>query len=100
MWVGFALITLIEFSATWIAILLSRFKCLEYLELTIIFWVARHMIWESSSAVAIDLNKLKNYNTAVPVGLDITPAGAAERQTRRQNRLSSCRLLRPDALRG
>lgn len=73
-------ITLIGFAASWIAMLLHRFRWLGYLGLAIIFWVALHMIWQGSRAVAIDLGKVETYNAVAPAAVDITPDEMTERK--------------------
>jgi YjbE family integral membrane protein len=72
-------ISLTGLAASWIARLLHRFRWIGYLGLAIVVYVALHMIWEGSRAVAIDLGKTGAYNAAMPRPLDIKPGEVAKR---------------------
>jgi YjbE family integral membrane protein len=75
-------ITLMGMAATWIAKLLHRFRWLGYLGLAIVFYVALHMVWEGHRAVAMDLQKVADYNAHAPRALAITPKEVAEHRDR------------------
>jgi YjbE family integral membrane protein len=66
-------ITLMGVAATWIAKLLHTYKWLGYIGLVIVLFVAARMIWEGSRNVAIDLQRVEAYNSAVPTAFAITP---------------------------
>jgi YjbE family integral membrane protein len=72
-------ITLTGLAASWIAKLLHRFRWIGYVGLAIVIWVAGHMIWEGTRAVAIDTGQTHLYNRAMPDVLDIHPSEAAKR---------------------
>jgi YjbE family integral membrane protein len=67
-------ITLTGLAASWIAKLLQRFPWIGYLGLVIVIWVAGHMIWDGTRAVAIDTGQTHLYNRAMPNALDIHPS--------------------------
>jgi YjbE family integral membrane protein len=71
-------ITLMGVAASWIARLLHRFRWLGYLGLAIVLWVSLHMLWEGSRNVAIDMNRVADYNRVAPAVLAITPQEIAE----------------------
>jgi YjbE family integral membrane protein len=73
-------ITLMGVAASWIARLLHRFRWIGYLGLAIVVYVAGHMIWEGTRAVAIDTGQTARYNAAMPHPLDISPREAAKRK--------------------
>jgi YjbE family integral membrane protein len=73
-------ITLMGLAASWIARLLHRFRWIGYLGLLIVLYVAAHMIWEGSRAVAIDTGQTQPYNKVMPQPLDITPQERAGRK--------------------
>jgi len=71
-------ITLTGLAASWIARLLHRFRWIGYFGLAVVIWVAGHMIWDGTRAVAIDTGHTHLYNDAVPDALDIHPAEIAK----------------------
>src|SRR5512143_225108 len=75
-------ITLMGVAASWIARLLHRFRWIGYLGLAIVLYIAGHMIWEGTRAVAIDTGQTARYNAAMPHPLDISPREAAKRKGR------------------
>jgi YjbE family integral membrane protein len=77
---GLALsVTLTGLAAAWIAKLLHSRPWLAYLGLVIVFYVALHMTWEGSRAVAMDLGGTKEFNAIAPDWADIKPAEIAKR---------------------
>ncbi|HEY3950412.1 TerC family protein [Phenylobacterium sp.] len=75
-------ITLTGLAATWIAKLLHRLPWIAYIGLVIVIWVAGHMIWDGTRAVAIDTGQTHLYNRAMPDALDIHPSEVTKRKTR------------------
>ncbi len=75
-------ITLTGLAASWIAKLLHRFPWIGYIGLAIVIWVAGHMIWDGTRAVAIDTGQTHLYNRAMPDELDIHPPEVAKHKAR------------------
>jgi len=75
-------ITLTGLAASWIAKLLHRFRWIGYVGLAMVIYVACHMIWEGTRAVAIDTGETRVYNKAMPGPLDIKPAEVAKRRAK------------------
>jgi YjbE family integral membrane protein len=73
-------ITLTGLAASWIAKLLQRFPWIGYIGLAIVIWVAGHMIWDGTRAVAIDTGQTHLYNRAMPDALDIHPSEVVKRK--------------------
>ena len=73
-------ITLTGLAASWIAKLLQRFPWIGYIGLAIVIWVAGHMIWDGTRAVAIDTGHTHLYNRAMPDALDIHPSEVVKRK--------------------
>jgi len=67
-------ITLVGVAASWIAMLLHRFRWLGYVGLIIVAGVAGRMIWEGHRQVLIDVHQVAAYNQVMPGFLDIGPA--------------------------
>ena len=75
-------ITLTGLAASWIAKLLHRFPWIGYVGLIIVIWVAGHMIWDGTRAVAIDTGQTHLYNRAMPDRLDIHPPEIQQRRSK------------------
>jgi len=75
-------ITLTGLAASWIAKLLHRFPWIGYVGLAIVIWVAGHMIWDGTRAVAIDTGQTHLYNRAMPDAFDIHPSEVDKRKAR------------------
>jgi YjbE family integral membrane protein len=73
-------ITITGLAASWIAKLLHRFPWIGYIGLVIVIWVAGHMIWDGTRAVAIDTGQTHLYNRAMPDALDIHPSEVVKRK--------------------
>ncbi|MGZ3404319.1 MAG: TerC family protein [Phenylobacterium sp.] len=73
-------ITLTGLAAGLIARLLQRLPWIGYIGLVIVIWVASHMIWDGTRAVAIDTGQTHLYNRAMPNALDIHPDEVLKRQ--------------------
>jgi YjbE family integral membrane protein len=73
-------ITLTGLAASWIAKLLHRLPWIGYIGLAIVVWVAAHMIWDGTRAVAIDTGQTHLYNRAMPDALDIAPSEVVKRK--------------------
>ncbi len=73
-------ISITGLAASLIARLLHRFRWISYIGLAIVVYVALHMVWEGARTFAIDTNRIRAYNAAVPRPLDITPAEIAKRK--------------------
>lgn len=71
-------ITLMGVAATWIAKLLHRFRWLGYVGLVIVLGVSVRMIWEGHRNVVVDVDRVAQYNSIMPLALGITPAEMAE----------------------
>ncbi len=78
-------IILMGVAANIVAKLLNRFRWIGYVGLGIVLWVAMHMVWEGHRAVAIDLNKVAQYNALAPgVIADISPRELEDRKRERK----------------
>lgn len=75
-------ITLTGLAATWIAQLLHRARWIGYVGLSIVIYVALHMIWDGTRTVAIDTGATPVYNATMPDRLDIKPDEVTKRKTR------------------
>jgi YjbE family integral membrane protein len=75
-------ITLTGIAASWIARLLHRLPWIGYIGLVIVIWVAGHMIWDGTRAVAIDTGQTHLYHRAMPDALDIHAPEIAKHKER------------------
>ena len=70
-------IALMGLAASWIARLLHRWRWIGYVGLAVVVYVALHMIWDGYRGVMIDMNRVEQYNAAMPAPLQISPAEIA-----------------------
>lgn len=72
-------IVLMGVAANAVSRLLNRSPWIGYIGVTIVLYVALHMMWEGYRGVVVDLNKVGYYNALVPDWLDIQPAEVRKR---------------------
>jgi|SRR5579859_446005 len=73
-------ITLTGFAASFIARLLNRLRWIGYVGLSIVIYVALHMVWEGARTVVIDTGQVGAFNATMPQVFAIQPDEIARRR--------------------
>ena len=90
-------IALMGLAASFIAKLLNRYRWIAYIGLTIVLYVALHMIWDGGRSVIVRTGHTQQFNASTPAFLDI---GAEEEAKHMKHAGAGSKHATPAALPG